>query len=179
MARRSRVEGPNQLRRKLRRIDPEITKSLRDALARAASAIEAAATQLVPVDTGDLAGSIEHKISADGLTAVIGPGARAAEIIRSKTGSQFGRFAKAGKRKGQKVNMRGANKKLLMMFYRGYWVEFGTKGSAKHNIPPQSPRPFMRPAFDINKGRAKSEIAARINQVLKTVSAGGSYGRTG
>lgn len=172
MARRSKVQGVTKLRRKLRRIDPEATRELRAALANAAARIEATATQLVPVDTGDLAGSIEHLISRDGLSAVIGPGARAAEINRQKTGSEFGRTIRSGKRKGKKFTLRTANKRLLMMFYRGYWNEFGTKGNPQTGMAPQPARPFMRPAFDINKNRAKAEIEDRINQVLRRVGGG-------
>lgn len=154
MARRSRVQGVNKLRRTLRRIDPEATEAVRVAIAEGVQAIELDAVQLVPKDTGDLARSIQHKVSRDGLTAIVGPGANAAEIVRRKAGSAFN---------VRGVKLSNKNKELMFQFFKGYWIERGTKGNPKKNIPPQPPRPFMKPAYDMNKqwilGRVKKGIA--------------------
>ena len=83
MARRSRVEGPNRLRRKLRKIEPDITQQLRNVIRDGASRIAWTAAAFVPVDTGELRASIETKVSSDGMTAIIGPGAKAAEILET------------------------------------------------------------------------------------------------
>ena len=172
MARRSRVEGPNQLRRKLRRIDKDTTQELRNAVADGANAIARTAAALAPVDTGELRLSIQTKTSADGLSAIAGPGARAAEILRTRTGSEFGRFVKKGKNQGKKVNLSAMNKRMLFNFYKAYWIEFGTKGNAAKNIPPQMARPFMGPAYSVNAMRIKSRVKTAINRILEKASNG-------
>jgi HK97 gp10 family phage protein len=174
VARRSRVEGPNALRRKLRRVEPAITKSLRSAIQDGANRIAHTAAALAPADTGELRMSIQTKVSSDGLTAIIGPGARAAEILRSKTGSSFGTKSKRGKSAGKKVSLSRLNKRLLMSFYKAYWIEYGTKGAPKRNIPPQPARPFMTPAFDINKSYISNKVKAAINSILEQASNGRS-----
>jgi len=172
VARRSRVEGPNRLRRKLRKIEPDITQQLRNVIRDGANRIAWTAAAFVPVDTGELRASIETKVSSDGMTAIIGPGAKAAEILRTRTGSEFGRFVRKGKNRGKKVNLSKMNKRLLMNFYKGYWIEFGTKGSAKKNIPAQPARPFMRPAFDTNQAVIASRVKSAINNILQRASSG-------
>lgn len=174
MARRSRVEGVTALRRKLRRVDPSITTELRNAVRDGANMIARTAATLAPMDTGELRLSIETNVSRDGMTAIVGPGARAAEILRVRTGSQFGRVVAKGKNRGRKVNLSRMNKRLLMSFYKGYWAEFGTKGNPKRNIPPQPARPFMGPAYDINKGAIRSRTQRDINRILARASSGRS-----
>lgn len=150
MASRSRMTGNTKLRRTLRRIDPAITQELRDVVKDGLEAIKWDAISFVPIDEGDLARSIDYKLGRDGLTGVVGPGAKAAELARKKaaSGSAFGTVAKKG---GGKVRLSRSNQELLWEFFKGYWVEFGTKGNAARNIPPMAPQPFMAPAYDVNR----------------------------
>lgn len=167
----SRVTGRSKLRRTLRRVDPEITSDIRQVVREGAQAIEADALSFVPVDEGDLARSIEYKIGRDGLTAVIGPGASAAEIKRRATGSAFGQIRRSGKRAGQRVNLSKANKQRYFQFLKGVWVEFGTKGNAARNIPPQPARPFMGPAWLANRpwliGRAQKALRIALQRASR------------
>lgn len=172
MARRSRVTGVNSLRRKLRRVDPEITQRLRNVVRASLDAIQRDAQSLAPRDRGDLADSIEVLMSRDGLTGVVGPGVRAAERVRKQTGSEFGRTIQRGRRAGEKVSLSRRNKEALMQFYKGYWSEFGTKGSAEQGIPPQRPTPFMTPAFDMNENRTRRAVQAAINAALRRAASG-------
>ena len=182
--RRSRVRGVNKLRRTLKRIDPEVTADVKTAIREGAEAIQADAIKLVPKDTGDLARAIDYRVSSDGLAAVVGPAARAAEIVRRKTGSAF---------KASQVRLSKRNKKLMFEFYKGWWIERGTKGSTKRtipfykgwwigrgtkgstkrNIPPQPARPFMKPAFDLNESWILGRVKAGINKALDRASKGG------
>lgn len=170
--RRSRVEGPNKLRQKLRRIDPAVTQELKNVLRDGLNRIHRDAVSLAPVDTGDLRESIEVNLSRDGLSGLVGPGAKAAELVRRTTGSEWGRVIKGGKRRGQKYNMRKATKQQLWQFYKGYWAEFGTKGNPKKNIPAQPARPFMRPAYEVSKAWIGRRAADSINRILDKVSRG-------
>lgn len=161
--RRSRVQGVNKLRRTLKRIDPEVTADVKTAIREGAEAIQADAINLVPYDEGDLARSIDYRVSSDGLAAVVGPAARAAEIVRRKTGSAF---------KASQVRLSKRNKKLMFEFYKGWWIERGTKGSPKRNIPPQPARPFMKPAYDLNESWILGRVKAGINNALDRASRG-------
>ena len=161
--RRSRVQGANRLRRLLKRIDPEITADVKTAIREGAEAIQADAIALVPKDTGALARSIDYRISSDGLAAVVGPAARAAEIVRRKTGSAF---------KASEVRLSARNKALMFEYFKGYWIEFGTKGAPKKNIPPQPARPFMKPAYDLNESWILGRVKAGINKALDRASRG-------
>lgn len=166
MKRRSRVTGTNALRRKLRRMPDEVVAALRTEVRRGLDEIEKDALGLVPVDEGDLAQSIEVKVSRDGLTGIVGPGARAAEIVRRKTGSAFGVSS-------SKVNLRRSTAEQLMQFFVGYWLEFGTKGSPENNVPPLAPRPFMSPAYDVNRRAIVRRISKAVDRVLERVAKGG------
>lgn len=168
----SRVVGVNKLRRTLRRIDPDLTKQLREVMASGARAIERDARAMAPVDQGDLRDSIQVLISRDGLTAIIGPAARAAEIVRRRTGSEFGRIVSKGRGRGKQIRLSIRNKRLLMNFYKGYWYEFGTKGDPRKGVHPQPARPFMRPAYDRNAGRITAAARAQISSVLERAARG-------
>jgi len=172
VARRSRVEGVTQLRRQLRRVDPAVTLEIRGTLLQALSAIAATERALMPADTGAMRDSIQLQISRDGLTGIVGPAARAAEIVRRKTGSEFGRIIAKGKRKGQKFTLRKANKKLLMQFYKAYWLNYGTKGTPRRNILPQSALHFVEAAWQANQNRLHSNMTGAVNRALVRISHG-------
>lgn len=52
--------------------------------------------------------------------------------------------------------------------WRAKFVELGTKGSARRNIPPMASRPFLRPAFEVNRQwilqRHRAAVAAVLNR---------------
>ena len=160
---RSRISGAARLRRKLRRVEPAILRGIQDPLRDGLNSVGRDARSLAPVRDGDLRASIDVSLSRDKLAGVVGPGAKAAEIVRRRTGSAF---------KGSEVRMRKINKKLLMQFYKGYWLEFGTKGAPKRNVPPLTPRPFMRPAWDMNERRIKAAIRQGVNNALRQAASG-------
>lgn len=165
----SGIKGLNKLRRTLRRIEPEMQEPVRAAILNTAEAIKQDAIAGAPIDEGDLVRSIDYKLGRDGFTAVIGPGAKAAEIARSRGGSAFA----TQDRKGEIIRMSAANKKLLFQFFKGYWHEFGTKGSPEHNIPPLPARPFMNPAYLLNEEYGKAQVRAAVKIALDRASRGG------
>jgi len=167
MSSKSGISGTTRLRRTLRRIDPEVTRQVRDVVDEGLQAVVADAIQLVPRDSGDLARSIDYKTARDGLTGVAGPGAQAAEIKRRRSGSAFG----VTDRKNRPVRLSKRNKNLFWQFLKGYWIEFGTKGAPEKNIPAQPARPFMRPAWDMNRtwimGRARKAVARALERASR------------
>ena len=50
--------------------------------------------------------------------------------------------------------------------WRARFVELGTKGHAARNIPPQPPRPFLRPAFEANRRWIMERHRAAVARVL-------------
>lgn len=165
MARRSRIEGPNKLRMKLRRVDPSIKRGVQDVLRDGLNRIQRDALTFVPVGTGDLRDSIEVKLSTDKLSGIVGPGVKAAEIMRKKTGSEFA----TGSRKAR---LSKRNKVALFQFFKGYWIEFGTKGNPKKKIPPQPARPFMSPAYLMNREWIRRRANRAIEAALEKASRG-------
>lgn len=168
MARRSGIRGVNRLRRTLRRIEPEMTEQARGAMKDGAEAIKLDAVARVPVDEGDLARSIDYTLGRDGLTAVIGPAAKQVASVGGRT-SAGAAFA-TGSRRVRRLSTR--NKEALFQFFKGYWIEYGTKGSPEHNIPPMRARPYMGPAFDLNKDWMIARVRRGINAALERASRG-------
>lgn len=164
----SGIRGINKLRRTLRRIEPELQDPIRTAILNTAEAIKQDAIAGAPIDEGDLVRSIDYKTGRDGFTAVVGPGARAAEIVRRRSGSPFATRT----RQGLVIRLSAANKNLLFQFFKGYWIEFGTKGSPKHNIPPLPARPFMNPAYLLNEEYGKAQVRAAVKAALDRASRG-------
>jgi HK97 gp10 family phage protein len=159
-AQRTGLKGVSALRRKLRNMEPIVGSGIRQAITDAAIYIEADAQSFVPKDTGDLAASIEHKISADGFSAVIGPAARSAAVAKAIRGSAF-----ATRVLGKPIGATTADR--LFQYFKGVWIEFGTKGNAEKGIPPHPAQPFMRPAFDMNRKWAVTRIKDLVDAQLK------------
>jgi len=153
--------GANKLRKTLKRIDPETTDGIKLAVKIGAEDISDTAAHIAfskgLYDTGDLIDSIEYKIGRDGFTAVIGPGAKRVSIAKSPFNT--------------KLYVTERDKYEAWQFFKGYWAEFGTKGSPKHNIAPRTPRPFMQPAWDANKERISIAINQAVNRALRVASA--------
>lgn len=142
MARRSSFAGVNRLRRTLRRIDPDARRLVQKAVADGAEAIRQDARALVPRDTGDLARGIDVALGRDGLTAQIGI---------SPGGGKKRRAARAD------------------LFYARF-IEFGTKGG--NGQPARPARPFMGPAFDLNRTYVLDRMAEAIGKALRIASKG-------
>lgn len=162
-AQRRGLNGVSSLRRKLRRMETFVPSRIPMAIETSAISITVTAKTLVPVDQGDLKEAIEYKMSGDRMAAAIGPAARASVVAKAVKGTLFATRTIAKK-------LSTISKKRLFQFFKGYWIEFGTKGNAKKNIPPQPARPFMSPAFYINKSSTVSNVAAAVNEQLKRVS---------
>lgn len=54
--------------------------------------------------------------------------------------------------------------------WRAVFIEKGTKGSAKRNIPPMAARPFLRPAFEVNQKWIMERHRKAVAQVLARAS---------
>jgi len=146
----SGLSGDKRLRRTLRRVEPATNNKVAAAIEDTAERIESAAIAFAPVDEGDLVRSIARKKGRDGLTYVIGPGAKSVRISKSP-------FAEAA------VGVKGATKRdRLMQFFKGFWIEFGTRKMRA--------RPFMQPAFDMNRNRGVREVQRAIKQALEEAS---------
>jgi hypothetical protein len=159
--RKSGFTGANKLRKTLKRLDPEITKDVKIALATGAENIsnDAAAIAFSKgiYDTGDLIDSIEFQLGREGLTALIGPGAKRLKISKSPFNTT--------------LYVTDRDKYGAWQFFKGYWAEFGTKGSSEHNIPPQIARPFMQPSYDANKDAISTSIQRAVNRALSVAVA--------
>jgi HK97 gp10 family phage protein len=164
MARPSSFSGVNKLRRTLRRLESETRAGVIEAVVDSAEAVKQDARALVPRDEGDLARSIEVRFGRDKLTAIVGPGAAAAEAVRSKVGSAFGVRA-AG------LRLSAAKADALFQFFKGYWIEFGTKGG--NGQPPRPAQPFMGPALDRNRAWAIGRMSEAMRRALRKASRGG------
>lgn len=132
------LAGVSKLRRTLRRLEPEATAGIRDALERAAQTMHFDMLSTIPKDSGETAQHLSYKVSRDGLTARIG----------------------------------FIGKKDVEDGYVARFIEYGTKGYPKRNIPAQPARPFMAPAFDKSKGRVAKEISDEIGKLLAKLASG-------
>lgn len=165
MATRAQIRGLNgvdSLRKKLRNMEKVAESGIKPAITEILQSITMDAKQLAPKDEGELAASIEYKLSSDGLAGVSGPAAKSAAVATAVKGSPFAT-------RSTKVAT-DLSKKKLFNFFKGYWAEFGTKGNPARNIPPQPARPFMRPAFDLNSSWGIKKIADAVNAQLKKMS---------
>lgn len=163
MAVKRGLQGAVALRKKLKRIDELAERRIGHAIEEAAQAITADAIARAPKDTERLAAEIEYSLSPDKLSATVGPAAKSVRYIKSQGFSIFANRA-------TKREMRETTKDRLFQVFKGYWQEFGTKGAPKRNIPPQPPRPFMEPAWDVNASWAKNNVKNAVNGALKTVA---------
>lgn len=149
-----------------------MVRGVQDVLRDGLNAMRRDAANLAPVDDGDLRDSIDVKLSKDKLTGIVGPGVNAAEIVRKKTGSIFGQIQRNGKKKGQVIKLSKRNVHAYFQLLKGYWKEFGTKGSPASNIPPQPATPFMRPAYDRNRHGLQRRLRASVDKALKRAANG-------
>lgn len=184
-----KVYRQQQLSRKLARIAKATENEVAPAIRDAAMAIHADAVQRVPKDTGELARSIEFKTGNGGLTAIIGPSAKSAAVVKTQRGGSAFATRKLGAKPLSELT-----KYKLWLFFIGYWTEFGTKGyevkaggkkgktgkkvlsdgttffGKKVNIPAKPAQPFMRPAWDVNKTWAVDRVAKAVNDMIGKAS---------
>lgn len=160
MSRRKGLRNVTRLRRKLRRMPDEIEKYIKPALVAVATATAVDAASIVRKNYGDLAASIEPNFSRDGLTALVGPGAKGV-----KAEKRAGRALSRGRR----INLSDANQHLLFQAHKGMWIEFGTKGSPGKGIPPHPAYPFMAPAWDMNRSFGIALVREAIDAALASI----------
>lgn len=162
---RARFRGFAKLRRTLRRMEPELLTETRSAIGDGAERMKADMIAGAPRSgdrptspPSDIVSNIAIKKGRDGMTAVIGPGARFISI----SANPFDTSKRMSRRKGAAV----------WAFAKAYWYEFGTKGSPERNVPPQPARPFMQPAFDRNRDQTLAAARAGIRSALQAASRG-------
>jgi hypothetical protein len=161
---KSGLRGFAKLRRTLRRMEPGLLAETRAAIADGAERMAedmrrgAPRSGMVTSPPSDIVTHIAVKRGRDGLTAVIGPGARYITISRNP-------FDTSAKWSLKKEAARYA-------FFKAYWHEFGTKGSAARNIPPLPARPFMLPAFDRHKDDVTKAARLGIRRALSKAAEG-------
>lgn len=157
---RSGYAGISKLRRTLRRMEPESTDGLRKVMSDGATAIEETMLYLGREHhiTGDMLQMIEQKKGRDGLTYVIGPGAKSISVSKNPFDTTLYKT--------------GISKRRAMQFFKAYWIEFGTKGYPERNIPAQPAQPFVNPAYDANKGKIARRVREEIRAVLRDVTSG-------
>ncbi|MEP3114923.1 hypothetical protein [Nisaea sp.] len=163
MSRRSGLRNVTKLRRKLRRMPDQIEKHVRPALVVVATATAVDAASIVRKNYGDLAASIEPNFSRDGLSALVGPGAKGVKAER-----RVGR----ARARGKQLNLSGANQDLLFQAHKGAWIEFGTKGSPSKGIAPHPAYPFMAPAWDMNRSFGIALVRDAIDAALASITKG-------
>jgi HK97 gp10 family phage protein len=157
----SRVYGVSKLRKTLNRIEKAEREAVKSVVVTSAKKIERDAISFAILkdvkDTGDMIRSIDTKFARDKLTAVIGPGAKSA-IVRDNP------FNTAGFAKIKRDSTRIKHKKAAYNFFKGYWHEFGTI-----NHPD---RPFMNPAWEVNKNLVRKNIRVAVSRALDRASRG-------
>lgn len=113
----SRVQLDPKFNRLMKRLPDDMVQPLKDAIQDRGLAVYDAAIGRIPVRTGDLRDSLGMKIVNNGLAVIVGFGSKEFPALWRKAG------------------------------WRARFVEFGTKGSPAHHIPPQPARPFLKPAL--------------------------------
>lgn len=153
IASKVKITGLKELQKALKAM-PEAGKKavLSRALSKAAKPVETHAELNAPWLTGDLAISVQTVIrdnlrNKDAVLAVIGPAMTQYRQLKTPV---------PGRRGKSRTYQIGGTPGVY-----GYFVEFGTSDTPA--------RPFMRPAFEGNKGQAlgiiKSELTAEVSKV--------------
>lgn len=169
--RRTGYSGISKIRRTLRRADPEITEQLRNVMERGATAIE---TDILINGrehhiTGDMLDAVAKKAGRDGLTYLIGPGAKSIKISKNPFDTT------------QYVS--GVSKWRALQFFKAYWIEYGTKGRSPYRnrkgtlvkgTKRQPARPFVNPAYDMNRDWIAREAKAEVVNVIRRLTSGGT-----
>jgi HK97 gp10 family phage protein len=121
----------------MRRLPDDIVQPVKDAIAARGQAVFDAARVRIPVRTGELRDSLGIKSANGGMASLVGFGSKEWPALWRKAG------------------------------WRAKFIEFGTKGSAAHHIPPHPAQPFLRPAF--YNDTMKASLQAFRDVVFNTV----------
>jgi len=162
-----KVEGLRELDAALGQLTRATARGvLRRVLVKAGQPIATAASALAPIDTGELAGSIEvsskikNTVGNAEFAAVLRDGGSRQEAVAALRGA---RRAAAGSGSFAEVHVGPTRAKSKRAAIKRIVTEFG---SVK-----QSPRPYMRPAWAQKKGEAleviKRELGGEIDKAAK------------
>lgn len=112
-----------------------------------------------------------------GIKDAIKRGAQAIEYdmligISKDTGETAQHISYKISRDGFTAQIGFVGKKAVEQGYAARFIEYGTKGYAKKNIPPQAATPFMQPAFDSNKNWITREVRREVKNTIDKVAQG-------
>ena len=165
----SEFQGLEQLKKAFDLLPKRVAaKAAAPAVKAGAKIIQAAARAKVPIDTGNLKRSITIKVlsrNRDGMsvTALIGPASESRSKKVGKRGRRwgdgfYGYFVEYGTRRqfsggktGKRIQALKSEKRLK---------EFNQHGGTP-------PKPFMRPAYDENKGAAQQAMLDVIGNAIE------------
>lgn len=142
-------------------MDSETTAEVRAAIKAIARDVKVDAIQIATTkgieETRQMISHIDHKVSRDGFTAVIGPGAGHAKIRKQ---------VKAKKKKdGTDTKATIRHKDARWALYKGVWHEYGTSAGL-------DPRPFMEEAWDANSGPARRVMRGAVKRAIEKAARG-------
>ena len=112
-----------------------------------------------------------------GIKNVMERAAKAIEVdmligIPQDTGDTASFISSKIARDGLTARIGFIGKKAVEGGYVARFIEYGTKGYPKRNIPAMPARPFMSPAFDANRDWIVKDAQQEIRSVLFDVSRG-------
>jgi HK97 gp10 family phage protein len=178
------VDGVAYTRARLAKISREADKPIKKSFEKIAQMLVDDAKARVPSKTGDLRNSIEASFSPDGLGVVVGPAAKSRVVQKA---SKYGNL---NKEKVAWNSIKKRSKDAAWQATKAYWVEFGTKGhkvrvqikktlaanskfyGKEVNIPAQSPRPFINPAWETHKAQIIPQIEAEFKALVRSAANG-------
>jgi HK97 gp10 family phage protein len=189
----SKVTGVFEVQKKLARISRDAGKPVKPVLIEVAQQMASDAKAMAPVDTGAMRNAIQYSVSGDGLTVIIGVGVKKA-FIRKNTKKGINVISNASLDKYITIGeIKQKDKLMFMNVMKAHFTEYGTKGTTlyveadgkktkrkgrsrsqqaqrsslkKIIIPPQRPRPFINPAYEMNKNKAKPKIEAAYKKMI-------------
>lgn len=160
---RSRVEINPRLRRTLQRLPLELTAENKKAVAEEAQILReymvGTLAQVGAIDDGDLLRSINVRIGSNGLSAEVGPGAKANQRDR-RWFQSLARWIEYGTRPHS--TSKGASLK-------SWWRE---QKLSRRQHPGTPARPFVIPAFEARKNHMIRRLAETTRKTLQKVSGG-------
>ncbi len=165
-----RIEGLDELTKRLKELGIEYKRYYSDVGEKAMLTVEAAAKEKCPVDLGHLRGSISTKTEEvdGGVNVIVGTNLKYAAYV------EFGTGIHAENGQGRKTPWRWPveSQKWQNIFF-GSILRQGAYGPIR--MSPlwygSHPHPFLRPAWDENRNqvyeRVRTEIAAALRQVTQ------------
>lgn len=165
MSRRSRSFIRSEFRNALKRLDPELTKGIRSAVADSIHAMHAEILAATPVRTGRLKSKIRATVSKDSLQGRIFIRKTKGLIRRDRRKKPVRVRLSAEERKlRDEAKAKEKVKRKVPPHTYAYFIEFGTL---------QKPaQPFFFPAFERNKKAITDKVAEEINRALGRIGRG-------